>query len=81
MKINKEMQIGDIYLNPIALDLWILRKEYSERLDREKWVLHLVHTNYTEDYECVDKFIRVGNIYDLVNKKLEEEDVYAKRND
>lgn len=74
MKITKDMKVGDIYLNPLAEDLWILRKDYIEDYDNEQWVLSLVHTDYVVEYAEVDKFIKLGNIYEVferIDKVLE----------
>ena len=68
MKITKDMKVGDIYLNPLAEDLWILRKDYTEDYDNEQWVLSLVHTDYVVKYIEVDKFIKLGNIYEVFER-------------
>ena len=70
MKKNKNMRVGDIYYNPIACDLWILRKDIYEDEEEESWVLSLVHSEYIEKYEYVKGFVCVGNIYDLVSKNM-----------
>ena len=72
MKITKDMKVGDIYYNPFAMDLWILRKGYPNDYDNEEWVLSLVHTDYEEEYLAVKDFVKVGNIYDMVEKFIEE---------
>lgn len=73
MKIIKDMKVGDIYLNPLIQDLWILRKEYIEDLenDNEKWVLALINDDYTEDFEAVANFVKVGNIYELLQENIQ----------
>ena len=68
MRITKDMRVGDIYLNPVMEDLWILRQDYIEDLDHEQWVLSLVHSDYTEDYRCVKGFIKIGNIYEVFGR-------------
>lgn len=73
MKITKNMKIGDIYINPLLGDLWILRKGYPNDYDHEEWVLALVHTDYEEEYLMVKDFIKVGNIYDIVGDKVLKE--------
>ena len=73
MKITKDMKVGDIYLNPIMLDLWILRKGFTEDYDNEQWLLSLVHDDLVEEYIGVKGFIKLGNIYELVEEKIREE--------
>lgn len=68
MKITKNMKVGDIYLNPVMEDLWILRQDYIEDLDHEQWILQLIHSDYTEDYRCVKGFIKLGNIYEVFGR-------------
>ena len=70
MRITEDMKIGDIYLNPIALDLWILKKGFFEDYDNEQWILSLVHDNLEERYLYVKGFIKLGNIYELVEEKI-----------
>lgn len=73
MKITKDMKVGDIYLNPVMLDLWILRKGFIEDYDNEQWLLSLVHDDLVEEYIGVKGFIKLGNIYELVEEKIREE--------
>ena len=73
MKITKDMKVGDIYLNPIMLDLWILKKGFIEDYDNEQWLLSLVHDDLVEEYIGVKDFIKLGNIYELVEEKIREE--------
>lgn len=73
MKITKDMKVGDIYLNPIMLDLWILRKGFIEDYDNEQWLLSLVHDDLVEEYIGVKGFVKLGNIYELVEEKIREE--------
>ena len=71
MEVTNNMNIGDIYLNPIAQDLWILRKDYTEDDDSdEQWILQLVHDDYYEKYIYVKDFVRIGNLYELVEEYL-----------
>jgi len=72
MKITKDMKVGDIYLNPVAADLWILRKGFPNDYDNEEWVLSLVHTDYEEEYLAVKDFIKLGNIYEIISGWSEE---------
>lgn len=72
MKVLKK-RVGDIYVNPILGDLWILNKIWSDEDNKEVWMLNLVNNDYQERLDYVDKFIKVGNIYDLVNEKLRKE--------
>lgn len=73
MKITKDMKVGDIFLNPTMLDLWILRKGFIEDYDNEQWLLSLVHDDLVEEYIGVKDFIKLGNIYELVEEKIREE--------
>lgn len=73
MKVLKK-RIGDIYLNPLFRDLWILNKIWDDEEKKDVWMLNLVNDDLQEELRYVDKFIKVGNIYDLVNEKLKEED-------
>ena len=63
------MKVGDIYFNPYALDLWILRKDYLTDSDNEEWILSLVHSDYQEEYLAVKGFIKIGNIYEMVEQQ------------
>lgn len=72
MRKKKAMEVGDIYYNPMAKDLWILRKDIYEDEDEESWVLSLVHSDYIEKYEYVKGFIYVGNIYELVINNIND---------
>ncbi len=73
MKITKDLKVGDIFLNPIALDLWILRKGFVDDYDNEQWLLSLVHDDLVEEYIGVKGFIKLGNIYELVEQKIKTE--------
>lgn len=81
MKINKNMKVGDIYLNPIALDLWILRKGFVEDYDNEQWVLSLVHDDLVEEFVGVCGFIKIGNIYDLVEEYCTDKNELGEKNE
>lgn len=67
----KKKEIGDIYMNPVMMDLWFLRKEYNEEKKKDVWVLQLVHDSYYEELENVVGFIKMGNIYQMLNKNIE----------
>ena len=70
MKV-KNKRTGDIFLNPIMGDLWILRQDYDREKDKDIWVLQLVHSDCVEELEYVKDFARIGNIYDMVAKELD----------
>lgn len=70
MKSHDGLRIGDIFLNPIMRDLWILRRDIFEDEKEESWVLSLVHCDLIEKYDYVKDFIKVGNIYDLLNNQI-----------
>ena len=71
MKV-KNKRTGDVFLNPIMGDLWILRQDYDREKDKDIWVLQLVHSDIVEELQYVKGFARIGNIYDMVAKELEE---------
>ena len=79
MKV-KNKRVGDIYFNPLACDLWILNKIWNEEYQKEVWTLNLVHTDFQECLRNVEKFIKVGNIYDLVFEKIERDKNDSKGN-
>ena len=68
-------KIGDIYINPMMGDLWILNKLWNEEKEKYVWTLNLIHYDLQEEVENVRGFEKIGNIYDLIkeNKKLKEE--------
>ncbi len=66
-------RVGDIYLNPLFGDLWILNKIWNDEEQKEVWMLNLVNNDYQEQLKYVDKFIKLGNIYDLIEDKLKKE--------
>lgn len=66
-------RVGDIYLNPLFGDLWILNKIWNDEEQKEVWTLNLVNEDCQEQLKYVDKFIKLGNIYDLVEDKLKKE--------
>lgn len=72
MQVLKK-RVGDIYVNPILGDLWVLNKIWSDEDTKDVWMLNLVNNDYQEQLANVAKFIKVGNIYDLVNEKLRKE--------
>ena len=66
MKKNK---IGDIYYNPIAGDLWFLNKIWSDEEAKEVWTLNLINDDLKEQLKYVKGFIKIGNIYDMINER------------
>lgn len=71
-------RVGDIYLNPLMSDLWILNKIWNKEEGKEVWTLNLVNDDCQEELKYVVGFIKVGNIYDLVNEKLKEKNEKGK---
>lgn len=69
MKV-KNKRVGDIYLNSIMGDLWILNKQWCDEKKEEIWILNLVHDDCQEELIYVKDFIKVGNIYDMVEEKI-----------
>lgn len=75
----KNKKIGDIYLNPIMNDLWFLNKIYYSEEEKEKWTLNLIHSDWQEELEVVSCFIKLGNIYEMIENEttlMEERDKY-----
>lgn len=70
MKLKKP-RVGDIYINPVMGDLWILKKDYDIETDKEVWVFSLVHDSYEDLASNVSGFARIGNIYEMVAKEIE----------
>lgn len=70
----KNKRVGDIYLNPLLGDLWLLNKIYYPEYKKEKWTLNLINDDWKEELEVVKGFIKVGNIYDLVEEHLIEKE-------
>ena len=75
----KNKKVGDIYINPISCDLWFLNKIYYSEEQKEKWTLNLIHDDWQEELEAVSGFIKVGNIYEMLNNEINlinERDMY-----
>ena len=70
MKVKKKRN-GDIYLNPVWCDLWVLYKGLNED-NKNTWLLSLIGENLIEELKYVEGFIYVGNIYDMCYDKLKE---------
>ena len=64
-------KIGDIYYNPYAGDLWFLNKIWDNSENKDVWTLNLIHDDYREQLKDVEGFVRIGNIYDMINEKQE----------
>lgn len=67
--MNKKYKIGDILFNPSACDLWIVSERYNEEKSKDELFIVLVHSDYFENIEIANSFIKVGNIYELVEFK------------
>lgn len=68
MKAKKNYKVGDIFFNPLARDLWFLNKCYYEDDKKDKWTLNLIHTDYRVELAEVDRFIKIGNIYEILGR-------------
>lgn len=68
MKV-KNKRVGDIYFNPLACDIWILNKIWNDIEQEDIWTLNLIHEDYQVTLDEVDKFEKIGNIYDLIKTK------------
>lgn len=68
MRVIKK-RVGDIYINPVMGDIWILNYIWSHEEEKDVWMLNLVNEDCQEQLKYVKGFIRVGNIYDLLNEK------------
>lgn len=73
MRVNRKLKVGDVFFNPFACDVWVLRKGYYENEEKESWILCLVHDDYEEKYEYVKNFIKVGNVYDMTKDFLNKQ--------
>jgi hypothetical protein len=69
----KNKRVGDIYLNTLAGDLWVLNKIYDEN-DKYVWTLNLINNDYKTPLSEVKGFIKLGNIYDMINDIYGEEE-------
>ena len=78
MKVWKK-RVGDIYLNPMWGDLWILNKIWNDDEGKEVWTLNLVNDDLQEELRCVEGFIKLGNIYEICNKIVEGKEFRKKR--
>lgn len=78
MKVWKK-RVGDIYINPMWGDLWILNKIWNDDDKKEVWTLNLVNDDLSEELKYVEGFIKIGNIYDICSKLVEEERYKKKR--
>ena len=77
MKVWKK-RVGDIYLNPMWGDLWILNKIWNDDEGKEVWTLNLVNDDLQEELRCVEGFIKLGNIYDICDEIMEREEFMKK---
>lgn len=66
-------RIGDIYLNPVMGDIWILNKIWDSEEEKDVWMLNLVNEDCQEQLKYVKGFIKLGNIYDLLEEKYKKE--------
>lgn len=70
----KNKRVGDIYVNTVMGDLWFLNKIYDPDEDKEVWTLNLIDNDHQVPLAAVGGFIKIGNIYDMVNDIYGEED-------
>ena len=66
-------KVGDIYLNPLWGDFWLLKKIYDREKQKDIWVLELLDDDYYEELANVKDFKKIGNIYDMIKEKIESE--------
>ena len=66
-------RVGDIYLNPVMGDIWILNKIWDSEEEKDVWMLNLVNEDCQEQLKYVKGFIKLGNIYDLLEEKYKKE--------
>ncbi len=71
---TNDRKVGDIYLNTFAEDIWILNKIWNEELEDEVWTLNLVNDDLHEELDCVEGFVKIGNIYDLIKNYIVDDD-------
>lgn len=71
MKVLKK-RMGDIYLNPLWGDFWILKKIWNSEKKKNIWILELINDDYYEELENVEYFKKIGNIYDFITNELSE---------
>ena len=72
MKVFKK-RVGDIYYNPFFGDLWFLNKIWNKDEKKDVWTLNLINDDEQEQLKYVVGFIKIGNVYDMVNEELEQE--------
>lgn len=65
----KNKRVGDIYVNPVMGDIWILNYIWSNEEEKDVWMLNLVNEDCQEQLKYVRDFIKIGNIYDLLEKE------------
>ena len=68
MRVNKK-RVGDIYLNTLFGDIWILNKIWNDVEQKEEWTLNLVNDDCQELLKYVKGFKKIGNIFDLLEEK------------
>lgn len=66
---DENLDIGDIFLNPVMGDLWFLNKVWDDDEQEEVWMLNLINDDCQERFDVVVGFIKMGNIYDWVKEK------------
>ena len=66
-------RVGDIYVNPVMGDIWILNKIWDSEEEKDVWMLNLVNEDCQEQLKYVKGFIKLGNIYDLLEEKYKKE--------
>lgn len=70
MRVFKK-KVGDIYLNPLWGDFWLLKKIYDSEKEKDIWILELLNDDYYEELANVKDFKKIGNIYDMIKEKME----------
>ena len=66
---DENLDIGDIFLNPMMGDLWFLNKVWDDDEQEEVWMLNLINADCQERFDVVVDFVKIGNIYDWFDEK------------
>ena len=69
----RNKRVGDIYVNTVLGDLWFLNKIYNSEEEKEVWTLNLIDNDHQVPLAYVDGFIKIGNIFDMIEEKFGEE--------
>ena len=67
-----QYKVGDILYNPAFGDIWLVSERYNEGNEEDELYLKKVDYDYDEDIYVPQGFIRIGNIYDMIEQSLNE---------